>query len=602
MADSKKRSVLSWMWDFSSGRHSNYVLSVLFATAGVAGMVMVYLTMAKVVSALLAGGKDWNFYLRAAKLMVLFWLCRLFFHAVSTTFSHKATFYVLSQIRKRLLDKLSRLPLGTVMDKSSGSLKATICERVDSMETAYAHVVPEFTANILGSLAAFALIFFADWRMGLASLATLPIGMAALSKMESGYEEDFNNCIQKTKILNDTTVEYINGIEVIKVFGKEKTSYQKFVKAARDGAYCFIDWMAKHTGSMAFALVVFPATFLFMLPIGTLLCAYGNLAADKLLYTLILSLGAVTPLITIMSYQDDLAQAVPIFSEVSAILGEKDLLRPQKAAALPKDNSISFKDVRFSYKKSEVIHGVSMEIKAGTVNALVGPSGSGKSTLAKLAASLWNADSGSIEIGGVDVKDLPLEECSKLISFVSQDNYLFNQSVMENIRMGRPDASDKEVVDAAKKCGCHDFISSLEKGYQTLCGEGGGRLSGGERQRIAVARAMLKDAPIVILDEATSYTDPESESVMQESLARLVQGKTVLAIAHRLSTVADADKIFVVDEGKILAQGSHKELLKKSPLYKKMWTSHISAKDGDPQKKSGAKPRVSASRRGAAER
>lgn len=570
------------MWEFSSGRHLNYILSVLFAMVGVAGMIFVYLTMAKLVAALLSGNKDWDFYLTSAKLMAAGWLCRLLFHSISTTFSHKATFYVLSQIRKRLLDKLSRLPLGTVMDKPSGSLKATICERVDSMETAYAHVVPEFTANLFGSIATFVLIFATDWRMGLASLISIPIGLAALAKMEEGYEEDFGNCIKKTKILNDTTIEYINGIEVIKVFGKEKTSYQKFVKAARDGAYCFIDWMAKHTGSMAFAMVVFPATFLFMLPIGSLLCWGGIISADKLILSLILSLGAVTPLLTIMSYQDDLAQAVPLFGEIANILEEKDLERPDYTpSTLPKGNSICLKDVHFSYKEKEVLHGINMDIKAGTVNALVGPSGSGKSTIAKLIASLWDVDSGSIEIGGVDIRSLPLEIYNKYISYVSQDNYLFNQSVMENIRMGKPNATDNEVIAAAKKCGCHDFIKSLESGYDTVCGEAGGHLSGGERQRIAIARAMLKDAPIVILDEATSYTDPESEAVIQDSLAKLVKGKTLLVIAHRLSTIADADCIFVVNDGKIEACGTQEQLLKKCDLYKKMWKSHISAKDSD---------------------
>ena len=211
----------------------------------------------------------------------------------------------------------------------------------------------------------------------------------------------------------------------------------------------------------------------------------------------------------------------------------------------------------------------------------MGPSGSGKSTIARLVASLWDVDSGSILLGGVDIRTLPLQECTSRIAYVSQDNYLFDLSVMDNIRMGRKGATDEQVIAAAKKCGCHEFIMSLEHGYQTICGASGGHLSGGERQRISIARAMLKDAPIIILDEATSYTDPENEAVIQSALARLIQGKTLLVIAHRLSTVADADRIFVVEDGKIAAQGTQAELLEGCPLYRNMWEAHISVKDND---------------------
>ncbi len=255
--------------------------------------------------------------------------------------------------------------------------------------------------------------------------------------------------------------------------------------------------------------------------------------------------------------------------------------RPEKAEKLPADNSIELKNVRFAYHDKEVLHGINLKIKPGTVNALVGPSGSGKSTIARLVASLWDVKDGSIELGGVDIRTLPLKDCTSRIAYVSQDNYLFDLSVLDNIRMGKKGASDEEVMAAAEKCGCHEFIMGLENGYQTVCGSSGGHLSGGERQRISIARAMLKDAPIVILDEATSYTDPENEAVIQSALAKLVQGKTVLVIAHRLSTIADADQIIVVNHGEIEAAGTQEELLKSCPLYKTMWEAHISVKDGE---------------------
>ena len=268
------------------------------------------------------------------------------------------------------------------------------------------------------------------------------------------------------------------------------------------------------------------------------------------------------PLITAFSYTDDIAQVTTIVGEVAEVLSGEDMQRPERAEKLPADNAVELKDVRFAYHDKEVLHGIDLHIAPGTVNALVGPSGSGKSTIARLIASLWDVKDGEIDLGGVDIRTLPLAECTKHIAYVSQDNY--------------PDA---EVIDAAKKCGCHEFIMGLENGYQTVCGASGGHLSGGERQRISIARAMLKDAPIVILDEATSYTDPENEAVIQSALGRLVRGKTLLVIAHRLSTIADADQIIVVNQGKIEATGTQAELLASCPLYQTMWEAHISVKD-----------------------
>lgn len=294
---------------------------------------------------------------------------------------------------------------------------------------------------------------------------------------------------------------------------------------------------------------------------------------------IVLSFGVMQPLMTAFSYTDDIAQVRTIVGEVSEVLSCEDMQRPEKAAKLPYDNSIELKNVRFAYHDKEVLHGIDLHIEQGTVNALVGPSGSGKSTIARLIASLWDVTDGSVELGGVDIRTLPLAECTKRIANVSQDNYLFDLSVMDNIRMGRKGATDEEVINAAKKCGCHEFIMSLENGYQTVCGASGGHLSGGERQRISITRAMLKDAPVVILDEATSYTDPENEAVIQSALAKLVKGKTVIVVAHRLSTIADADQIIVVNQGHIEAAGTQEELLKSCPLYKTMWDAHISVKD-----------------------
>lgn len=576
-----KRSPVSWLMELASPRKGEYLLSVLAALAGVACSLAPYFIMIELVGALVNGTADRTWCLNRCLAMGLWWVLRYLLHALSTTLSHHATFHVLANIRMRLMNKLATLPLGTVLEKSSGSYKNIIVERVDSIETTLAHIVPEMTSNVVGALAVAALLFRMDWRMGLAMLIVMPLGILCFLSMFNGYEAKFQRAVSSTKALNDTAVEYINGIEVIKAFGQSKTSYAKFVSAAREGADCFIEWMQSCIFGQSAGMAVFPSTLIGILPVGCLLYMQGTLTAETFISVIILSFGVMQPLITAYSYTDDLAQLGTIVGEVAGILSSPDLQRPASAPALPRDNSIELRNVRFAYHEKEVLHGVSLRIEPGTVNALVGPSGSGKSTIARLIASLWDVDSGSILLGGVDIRTLPLRECTDRIAYVSQDNYLFDLSVMDNIRMGRKGATDQEVIAAAKACGCHEFIMGLENGYQTVCGSSGGHLSGGERQRIAIARAMLKDAPVILLDEATSYTDPENEAVIQSALARLIRGKTLLVIAHRLSTVADADQIFVVKDGAIAAQGAQEELLASCPLYRQMWQAHISAKDND---------------------
>lgn len=429
--------------------------------------------MIRIITGLVNGTAELSRCLTLCLWMAGFWVLRYVLHSISTTISHHATFHVLAKTRIRLMDKLATLPLGTVLERSSGSYKNIIVERVDAIETTLAHLLPEMTTNIVGALAVLALLFSVDWRMGLSMLIVVPLGGAALMSMFHDYEKNFQRAVASTKALNDTAVEYISGIEVIKAFGQSKTSYAKFVSAAKEGADCFIDWMRSNLFGQSAGMAIFPAT----------------------------------------------------------------------------------------------LHGVSLNIQPGTVNALVGPSGSGKSTITRLIASLWDVKESVVRLGGVDIRTLPLSECTKRIAYVSQDNYLFDLSVMDNIRLGRQGASDEEVIAAAKACGCHAFIMSLENGYQTVCGAAGGHLSSGERQRISIARAIMKDAPIILLDEATANVDPENEKELMEAVDELTHDKTVILIAHRLKTVRNADRIFVVDHGRIVQQGTHDQLVAVDGLY-----------------------------------
>ena len=606
----KKKSLLSWIFEFAGQKKPMYVFSIIFAVLSVACAIMPYLMIAQIVRQLLSGIRELDLYIKESAVVAAFWAGNVIFHMISTSLSHIATFNVLGNIRKSLCDKLARLPLGSVLDMPSGTLKNILIDRIDSMETTLAHILPEWTSNLLLPLLMFIYLFTLDWRMGLASLITLPVGMISACFMMTNMQERFNYAIEKTKILNDTAVEYINGIEVIKAFGKSKASYEKFTKAAKEGSDCYVEWMRDCIWPFTIAFVIAPSTLLAILPIGGLFFLKGSLAAVDFITIIILSMSIIQPLLTVYSYHDDIAKAGVIFGEVGGIMDMKELDRPAFDVAAPKDNSIVLKDVRFSYKKdktshtdsilltqnqkqnkdgksldflnpcdNEILHGINLSLPAGSYTALVGPSGSGKSTLARLIASLWDVDSGSVEIGGVNIKNLSLEEYNRRVAYVSQDNFLFDMSVMENIRMGKNGATDEEVIEIARKSGCYDFIMSLENGFNTVVGGSGAHLSGGERQRIAIARAMMKDAPIVILDEATAYTDPENEAIIQQSVARLVKGKTLIVIAHRLSTVSDADKIVVIKDGQIDSQGSHEELLKMGGLYKDMWEAHISAKD-----------------------
>ena len=577
----KKRSLLSWILEFAGRKKGYFGGSVLLAVFGVAASFIPYLIMADIVEKLLDGNGEWDYYLKKTLFMGIFWVIRITLHSLSTSLSHAATFTVLASIRKQLCEKLSRIPLGSVLDDNSGSYKNIIVERVDSMETTLAHIVPEFTANLLLPVIMFIYLLNLDLRLGLANLVGAAIGLVCavimFAKSNGGYELS----IEKTKKLNDTAVEYINGIEVIKAFGKTGSSYEKFVTAAREGADVFIDWMRRCIWPQAGTMSFLPATFLGVLPIGLLLVKNGSLTAVNFITGIILSAGLITPLVVAFSYTDDILKMKTIFGEVTEIIERKDMVRPAELTKKPVGSDIRLSDVRFTYMDKEVLHGISMEIKQGEVAAIVGPSGSGKSTIARLIDSLWDTDSGDITYGGVNIKELPLDYYMGQISYVAQDNYLFDMSVKENIRLGRSGATDEDVINAAKAAGCHEFIMGLENGYDTVVGGAGGHLSGGERQRICIARAMLKNAPVVILDEATAYTDPENEALVQSSVAKLIQERTLIVIAHRLSTIVDADKIFLINKGNIEACGTQEELLNSCGLYRKMWEAHSLVKDND---------------------
>lgn len=395
------------------------------------------------------------------------------------------------------------------------------------------------------------------------------------------YSKDWECAVKTTQEMNETIVEYIGGIEVIKAFNQGKHSYAKFSDRVKANAAYYYNWMKRCQFNMSLAYSIAPTTLVTVLPVGWLLYCAGSLSAETFLTCVILSLGLVTPLIAAMSFVDNLAKVGTTVASVDEFLNGEEQQHETIPVKLGTPN-IVLKNVSFGYHKDlKILHEVNLTIPAGSMTALVGPSGGGKSTIAKLIAGFWDVNSGTITLGGVEEKKIPLDQLYEQTAFVSQDNYLFDDTILENIRMGRISATNQEVEAVAKAAGCDVFIRELEHGYETKVGGGGAHLSGGERQRIVIARAMIKNAPIVILDEATAYIDPENEAIIQKAVAKLVQGKTVIVIAHRLSTIIDADQIVVVKNGHVEAVGTHNNLLTTCTLYKSMWQAHLGTKDGD---------------------
>ena len=577
----EKQSPVQRIWELGKSEHGHLITAVLLAVIGVICGMVPYFAAARIIILLLAGERALSAYTVWLGAALAGYLVRTVLYNGALSLSHKATFNILKTIRLMLLEKLPRLPLGTVMDTSSGKLKQTIVDQVDSMETTLAHLFPEMTANITAPVLTLIFLFVLDWRLALLSLVVFPIAFFFMMMVMGGYAKDFAGAVQATNEMSGAMIEYINGIEVIKAFNQGKKSYARLADKVRANAQYYYDWMRRSQLGMSMAYAFFPAQMLTVLPLGWVFYLHGSLMPETFITVIILSLGMSAPIVAAFNFVDTLAQVTTTVAQVDEILKAEEQAHPDSPVHFD-GHDIEIKDVRFGYHDGqEILHGVSMHIPQNSMTALVGPSGSGKSTLAKLIAGFWDVKQGSITMGGHDLTDIPLHQLYDQVAFVSQDNYLFDDTVRENIRMGRRTASDAEVEAAAHAAGCDSFIRTLENGFDTMVGGGGAHLSGGERQRIAIARAMLKDAPIIVLDEATAYIDPENEAVIQKAVAKLVENKTVIVIAHRLSTIINADNIAIVKDGKIEAQGTHQSLLESNALYKEMWQAHMGAKDGD---------------------
>lgn len=553
--------------------------SALIAIIGVGLDVVPYFSVANIINNIVEGKVEIGAYIPYILAVLVGLLGSVLFHELSTIISHNLAYRVIEGKRKKLVDKLSKISMGEIEKRSSGQWSQFMVETLDKMEQPIAHVIPEVIANLLIPIVLVVIIFIMDWRIGVANLLTIPLGLLFFMMMMRGYEEKSKRYQEASKAMNTTMVEYVNGIKVIKAFNKSASSFGKFKETVNENKKAMLDWYLSVCFSMTGAMETIPATMIFVLPTSLYLFMQGSVEMSLLIMCILLSYASYKPLIKAMSHLETMANIKIVMKEINKVMEIPDLERGKQLKHI-KSYDVEFQNVSFAYDESKnVLNNISFKANEKELTAIVGDSGGGKSTIAKLIAGFWNIDKGKILIGDVDLNDMPLKQNMELITYVSQENFLFNKTILENLRVAKEDASMDEIKEACVKASCHDFIMNLPNGYETVVGEGGSSLSGGERQRIVIARSFFKNSPIVLLDEATAYSDPDNEAIIQESIDALIKDKTVIMIAHRLSTIVKANKIIVVDNGNIVEEGSHEKLLELNGRYREMWDVYTEAKE-----------------------
>lgn len=560
---------------FMAGQYKlHMVLSVLCAITSVAAGMVPYFILQRFIVALLSPGVTLGELIRLAILVAVFLLLKTVLFMTSTNLSHKAAFRILRNVRVQLATKLTRLPLGYVLERDSGVIKKTMENDVEELERFLAHNIPETVSSAVVPIAVLIYLAFVDIRLTLAMLVFVPFAVLFYLLMMRGSKEKMARYYEATDYMNAVIVEYVNGMKEIKAFNQSESSFSRFRGAIEDYRKYVLEWY-KSTWPLMTAYDVFiGATLVSVLPVGLYLMMKESVTVPVLLLFLLISMGFAAPLLKLTEFADSITLVVNAEQNVNAILSEREMPASSKGPQ-PKNSTVSFDTVSFAYDdESMALDKVSFRVAEGQSTAIIGPSGSGKSTIAKLICRFWDADWGTVLVGGADVRSIPPEALMEKVSFVFQDTFLFNLSIADNIRIGNPDANDEDIVCAAKLARCHDFILNMPKGYETPVGDAGSRLSGGEKQRICIARAMLKNAPILVLDEATASIDPDSEEQIQEAIGALAKNKTLIVIAHRIRTIMGFEQILVMEDGRIVAKGTHEELLKTSPLYQRIYDAY----------------------------
>ncbi|MBY6951122.1 ABC transporter ATP-binding protein [Clostridium botulinum] len=509
------------------------------------------------------------------------------FMYISGLMSHTAAYRILYSLRVRMSEHIGKLPLGYLSNTSTGIVKKTFEQNVEKIEAFVAHQLPDMVNVFVTMIITIIMMLTLNPWLTLAAMVPLILGFLIQMKKRSGKaaEESAKKYYNALERINSSTIQYVKGVPAVKIFGRNVYSFRKFYDdmiSYRD--YC-VEYTDQYQNTYITSKVLLNSTLTFILPVGILLMGgrSGDLSfVQTLLFFIILAPGVASPMLRFMTFASSLGDISEGVQRIDKIFAEKTICEA-KNPRIPSSYDIEFDNVSFSYEsedtstRKEALSKVSFKAKKGSCTALVGPSGSGKSTVANLIPRFWDIQKGHIRIGGIDIKEISTENLMDLVSFVFQDTFLFHDTLYENIRVGRPDATKEEIFKAAKAAQCHEFITGLEKGYDTIVGEGGTHLSGGEEQRVCVARAILKNSPILVLDEATAFSDPENEYHMQLALRELMKNKTVIMIAHRLTTIKDAENIVVMKDGTIVEADTHDVLINKDGLYKKLWNSYTVA-------------------------
>lgn len=583
----KKNAELSQMFKFAGNRHwltiAGCVLAGISTVLSMIPFVCIWFVVRDIVNAMIQG--DQSLAIASghyAWLAVAFSLVSIFLYFLALCCSHLAAFRTATNMKKEAMHHIVMLPLGYFSQNASGRLRKIIDDNAGLTEGFLAHQLPDLTGAVVMPIAVIILLFVFDWRLGICCMVPLVISVFFLKKMMGGENANFmSGYMSALENMNKEAVEFVRGIPVVKVFQQTVYSFKNFRAA--------IEEYKKYASGYAICCripltgfnVTLNGTFILLIPVAMMIFAgtSGQSDTQKLFFDF-LFYSLFTPICTtmmnrIMFASEQLMAAKSAVSRIEAVLQEKPL-EEAKAPKMPKDASVVFQDVSFTYPgaKKKALYHVSFEVPVGKTVALVGASGSGKSTAANLIPRFYDVQEGTVFVGGVDVRRIAKEDLMEEIAFVFQNTRLFNDTLLENIRAARPNATRTEVMKAAEAAQCGDIIKRLPKGLDTVVGNGGTYLSGGENQRIALARAILKDAPIIVLDEATAFADAENEHQIQLAFEGLTHGKTVLMIAHRLSTIQNADQILVFGDGNIIERGNHDELLKKNGVYASMWKEY----------------------------
>ena len=575
----KKRSDFSRLMDYAGGhRFFTYASWVLAAVSALLALVpFLYIWM--ILRDILAAAPD---YAQAVKIPSYGWMAVLYaiisylVYVCALLCSHLAAFRVATNLRLATAEHLARLPLGFTESYGSGKMRKVIQESTGAAETFLAHQLPDQYSAMATPVGLLVLLFVFDWRLGLLSLVPVFLAFAIMATMTGArMAEKMRQYGNALAAMSNEAVEYVRGIPVVKTFGQSVFSFKKF-KAAIDE---YEKWVIAYTKELRLPMMFYNGVFAFLIAGGLLFTRKGitpEFLLNLLFYIIITPVISLT-LTKIMYMSENKMVVADALSRIDSIL-EAAPASVSEQPRHPKDGSVSLRDVHFSYDgKTDVIKGISLDIHPGQTVALVGPSGGGKSTLASLMVRFFDVQSGSVSIGGADVRDTPKAELMDTVSFVFQNSRLLKGTILDNVKLGKPDASEEEVLTALKNAQCMDIIGKFPKGIHTAIGTNGVYLSGGEQQRIVIARAMLKNAPILILDEATAFADPDNEAKVQAAFAELAKGKTVIMIAHRLSTVANADCIYVVQDGQIAESGTKDALCAADGLFAKMWRDYQSS-------------------------